>query len=273
MSKLLAPHIRHLRAAGYADNTIQARERILTYADSRLPYGIDTPTVEELTRFFADGGWTGWTLSTYFRHINGFYEWACGGQTPHLSWNPAASLTTPTNPGADPNPATDDELAQALARSNPWWQLAIVLGAYAGLRAGESGRLCREHVTEDFITIWHGKGNQTKKVPTHPEIWRRVEPMPVGILFPTMKGRPVNLTKLARGHFDRIGLPDMHLHRLRAWYATELLRQGADIRTVQELMRHKSITSTAFYTLVTDRQRRFAVGTLPILTSLQQEAA
>lgn len=274
MSKLLALHITHLRAGGYSPKTIRDRERILDYADRRLPYGIDTPTTDEIAQFFADHGWTGWTLSTYFGHLSGFYRWACGGLSPHLSWNPLTNMRRPANPDADPDPVTDEELALALEHSNPWWQLAIVLAAYAGLRAGEISRLQRADVTAEFVTVRHGKGNKTKRLPTHPLIWQRVAPMPPGPLFPAARSEgPPNLTNLSYQHFISIGLPTVHLHRFRHWYATMLLRQGADIRTVQELMRHAKLDSTARYTEVTDGQRRFAVGTLPVFTTPHQDAA
>lgn len=274
MTKLLKPHITHLRASGYSANTINDRERLLRYADDRLPYGVDTPSTEELAEFLAAGGWAGWTLLTYYRHLNGFYTWSCSGQAPHIDWNPLATIKAPRPPDSDPDPVTDDELRLALKFSNPRWQLIIVLAAYAGLRASEIARCRREHITAESIIV-NGKGNKTKYLPCHPEIWARVEHMPAGLLFPSPRtGGVMNLTTPARVHFDYLGLYDVHLHRFRHWYGTMLLRMGADIRTVQELMRHASIRSTVAYTAVVDGQRRFAVSTLPVLTlSPLQEAA
>jgi site-specific recombinase XerD len=51
-------------------------------------------------------------------------------------------------------------------------------------------------------------------------------------------------------------------HSLRHWYATTLLDDGADLRTVQELLRHTSIQTTQCYTKVPDERRVAAVSRL-----------
>jgi integrase/recombinase XerD len=51
-------------------------------------------------------------------------------------------------------------------------------------------------------------------------------------------------------------------HALRHWYGSSLLANGADLRTVQECMRHASIVATQVYTRVPDDRRREAIATL-----------
>jgi integrase/recombinase XerD len=52
------------------------------------------------------------------------------------------------------------------------------------------------------------------------------------------------------------------IHRCRHTYATQLLRAGVNIRVVQTLMRHASLTSTQIYTAVDEDERRDAINRL-----------
>ena len=141
-----------------------------------------------------------------------------------------------------------------------------MLAAYGGLRASELAGVRREHVTEHNIRILRAKGGNPASIDTHPMIWALVEPRPPGPLVVRPTGRPVTgqwLGTFGKRHFASIGLPGVHLHRFRHWFATALLESGADIRTVQDSMRHRSITSTQGYTAVRGGKRRLAIRSLP----------
>lgn len=272
MSKLLVRHLTYLRAAGQSPNTIHDRERLLRAADIQLPHGIDQADHLELASFLAHDEWEQWTRCTYFMHLTGFYRWACAEPDPYLDYNPMLRLKRPKRPVKTPDPVTDDELRTALTRSDRRWRMIITLAAYAGLRRADITNLTREDVTKDTIRILGGKGRKDAILPTHTEVWRVIEPLPPGRIA---KCEPRALSISARRHFDRIGLPDVHLHRFRDWHATMLVRSGTDIRVVQELMRHASLDMTARYVLIADEQRRLAIRSLPALddSSTQQEAA
>jgi integrase/recombinase XerD len=133
---------------------------------------------------------------------------------------------------------------------------------------------------EDPAVLLRGKGGKQRYVPVGGYAVRALEAYLV-------RGRPALITarggdaagrgKAARAVFlnarggrltrqgawgvlaaagGRCGLPDVSPHTLRHSFATHLLDGGADIRVVQELLGHASVTTTQIYTLVTaDRLR------------------
>ena len=149
-----------------------------------------------------------------------------------------------------------------------------MLAAYAGLRCCEIAAICREDITDAHVRVRHGKGNKPRAVDTSPVLWDYVRNRPPGHLVRGLRGRPIQgstLTQEQHEHWVNVGMPTVHLHRFRHWFATTHLTEGADIRTVQELMGHASIDTTEPYLKVVDRQRRAAVRLLPVLPPIGGE--
>jgi integrase/recombinase XerD len=109
-----------------------------------------------------------------------------------------------------------------------------------------------------------GKGSKQRVVPLgKPAVaalraYLSATPTATGHVFLSRSGRPLSrivLWKLVKKYCRRAGLPDaVSPHTLRHSFATHLLSGGADLRTVQELLGHASITTTQHYTHV-DRKR------------------
>jgi len=267
MDELINLHIVYLQAEGKARSTVRDRRRVLHKIDRTLPYGLSNASTDELAEYFSWPAWKPWTRATYFGHASGLYRWAAGGLDPYLTIDPMTPLRRPRTPRGIPRPVTTDELRYVFAHCSPWWRRVVLLAAYAGLRRAEIVSLRREEVTRERIRVIDGKGGKDAYVDTHPLIWHDVASASGGLLVVGERlGRPVTPTRLslmARKFFDSIGLPDVHLHRFRHWYGTMLLRGGADMRTVQECLRHDSLASTAIYTLVDSAQRVAAIASLP----------
>lgn len=77
---------------------------------------------------------------------------------------------------------------------------------------------------------------------------------PTGRLFPISQR---TVQRLIHKYGEKAGITqDVHTHTLRHSFATDLLSSGADLRSVQELLGHKSVTTTQIYTHVTNNQLR-----------------
>jgi integrase len=266
MTPLLPLHLTWLQAGGRSPRTITARQRLLRHADLALPYGLDQADPDELAAYLATPGWSAWTRHTYYGHLAGYYRWAV--LFDHLTLDPTIHLIRPGSGDRVPDPATDAELVAALRRlpEQPW-RMAVRLAAYAGLRCHEIVTCRREDCTADVLRV-RGKGGRVQTVPMAPPLWAVVQHRPRGLLVLAARGRPLTagrLTQMQGPVWARIGQPHQHLHRFRHWFATTMLRAGADIRTVQECLRHASLQSTQTYTAVVDHQREAAVRLLPQL--------
>lgn len=267
MSDLIPDHLNEMRFAGCVATSVYDRQRILRWIDADLPWGIDEADATEIAEWFVRNGanWSVATRSIYRGHLDAYYKWAV--TRGELTINPLTSLKRPARPKHVPNPVTDNELALALELSpDQPWQTAVMLAAYGGLRCCELVRVRREDVTEETVLVQQGKGHKPRFVDTFPDLWTYVKDRPPGPLVRGVRGGPLRATTIIQEqhkHWVRVGLPEIHMHRFRHWFATSLLRQGADIRTVQELLGHTSLSSTQVYTQVVSATRRAAIRLLP----------
>lgn len=72
-----------------------------------------------------------------------------------------------------------------------------------------------------------------------------------------MRLTPRSIQRLVKKYVRRAKIPvDATVHTLRHSFATDLLTNGADIRSVQEMLGHKNISTTQIYTHITNKQLR-----------------
>lgn len=273
MSDLIAHHIARCRQLVNLGNlspiTVRDREELLRRVDADLPLGLREATTEELQEWLSRPGWSPQTRATYYTHLIGFYR----DEADEIGWDPSAGLIRPKVPRGLPKPATEEEVRLALTLAAPW-DLYVMLAAYAGLRSSEVANLDRRNVTEALVTVHQGKGGKSRTVETHPELWRRIRLAPAGPIARLGSGRIMTgeqMSARVRYQLDRIGLPELTMHRFRHRFATILLRPkelggaGADLLTVSELMGHANPNTTKIYALITSEQRRLAIHALPAL--------
>ena len=193
-----------------------------------------------------------------------------------------AAVRTPKLPRTLPKPLAikdakriaDIELRAGEARE-PWIiaRDAAVLGLLygCGLRIAEALSLKRKDLPEgDALTVT-GKGNKTRMVPVLPQVARLIAdyvalcPLELpadGPLFIGARGGPLTarVVQLAMARLrGALGLPDSATpHALRHSFATHLLARGGDLRAIQELLGHASLSTTQIYTAV-DSERLLEV--------------
>ncbi|MEQ8709390.1 MAG: tyrosine recombinase XerC [Rhodospirillales bacterium] len=183
-----------------------------------------------------------------------------------------AGVRTPKLPRAVPKPLSADEALEAMTvigeiSDKPWIQardMALMTLLYGcGLRISEALAMNIGDLPErDAMTVT-GKGNKQRVVPVLPivrEVTRRylkLRPFPSDRgepLFIGARGDRLNpgvVQRQVRRLRDLMGLPESATpHALRHSFATHLLSGGGDLRTIQELLGHASLSTTQRYTEV-----------------------
>ena len=152
--------------------------------------------------------------------------------------------------------------------AEPWlaardWALVLLLFG-CGLRISEALSLTNSDVRgrPDVLRIT-GKGNKERLVPVLPTVWDSIDKyiqvrpfgnMPTDELFRSVRGLPMT-PRMAQKVIEHLRhylqLPDyVTPHALRHTFATALLAGGADLRSLQELLGHSSLSTTQLYTKV-----------------------
>ncbi len=180
-------------------------------------------------------------------------------------------LRTPRVPKSVPRPLSVEEAAATLAeagRAPPakaWVgkrDAALLTLLYGcGLRIGEALALRRDVLPLGEVLVVRGKGGRERRVPVLPVVAAAVadyvaacphDPGPDGPLFVGVRGgalSPGVVQAAVRRLRHALGLPETATpHALRHSFATHLLAGGGDLRAIQELLGHASLSTTQRYT-------------------------
>ncbi len=206
-------------------------------------------------------------LRGFFRHL----------EREELASNGAArTLRSPRLPRAVPRPLTPQQAGKVVAAAQggaasasqePWVakrDAAVLLLLYGcGLRIGEALGLDGRDATGGDVLLVRGKGGKERGVPMLPLVNRAIAdyraacPHPLedsGPLFVGVRGGRLGARAIQAGmaHLrSALGLPPSATpHALRHSFATHLLADGGDLRSIQELLGHASLTTTQRYTEV-----------------------
>jgi len=181
-----------------------------------------------------------------------------------------AAVRGPRLPRSVPKPLTEGEAAATLDHgaqlaSEPWIgkrDAAVLIMLYGcGLRIDEALALNLADRPRGEAMVVRGKGGKERVVPVLPAVLEALDaylaacPFPLersGPLFVGLRGKRLGaraVQALMAKLRVRLGLPSSATpHALRHSFATHLLSAGGDLRTIQELLGHASLSTTQRYT-------------------------
>jgi integrase/recombinase XerC len=202
--------------------------------------------------------------------VRGFYRFL--GRTRVLDNAAVQAVNTPKLPHSVPRPlSVDGALAvvdEVGSLSDEQWvadrDTAVITLLYGcGLRISEALGLRRREAPEGRSMVIRGKGGKQRLVPVLPAVRDAIAAYlaacpfvlaPDGPLFVGVRGKQLNpgiVQQRVRVLRGALGLPDSATpHALRHSFATHLLSSGGDLRTIQELLGHASLSTTQHYTEV-----------------------
>lgn len=244
------------------------------------PGDVDKEHVRAYLAVLHERGASTRTVARRIASLRRYFTWAL--RLALVSTDPTAAISTPTVKGRLPRPLDEATVTELIvsedADADPWrsardrFVLEVLYGS--GLRASEVCGLDLSSVSlgGKAITVL-GKGSKERMVPLGDHArdalsrWLRlrneVESDHSGnALLLTARGNRITRRDVARiidDACERVGLPGgTHPHALRHSFATHLMNNGADTRSIQELLGHSNATTTQRYTHVSKDKLRAA---------------
>lgn len=200
------------------------------------------------------------TLARHVAALRAFYEWLL--RLGVLSASPAADLVTPKVGTRLPDVLSQARAADLFEGPAPARDRALIEVLYGcGLRVSEVSNLDRGDVDlkAGCVHVRRGKGGKARIVPMGPPAVAAVAALlhqadtQEGALFRNARGRrlqPRSIWRIVRRSGIEVGAAGLHPHTLRHSFATHLLEGGADLRAIQEMLGHASLSTTQRYTHV-----------------------
>ncbi|BDC71097.1 tyrosine-type recombinase/integrase [Prescottella equi] len=259
-------------AARLSEVTVTERVRVLRIFATEAGIDPADATPLHVVRWYSSHAddWSQSTHCTYHSYLAAWFKWLQLQE--YRADNPLVKVGAPKSPDRIPKPVADSELMRLLSTNmHHRTRVAILLGALEGLRVHEIAKFRGEDIDRErrLITV-KGKGGKVKAIPLHPVIEATMATMPArGWWFPANSTRPgehihsKSVSQMIGQAMRRAGI-QRTAHGLRHWFGTTLLDDGADLRVVQELLRHASLSTTQIYTKVPDGRRRTAVESLDL---------
>ncbi len=265
VDKAIARYLREQRANGtFSQSTVRSYRSILgSFAREcgHLPIGDLRP--RHVARWYGSLCCGPATTRHRLSVVQTFTRWCVSVGL--LDRDPAAGLRPPTQPRHLPRCMAADDVSRLLAHApDTRARLVILLMVQAGLRCCEVSRLQLGDIDwTDGAALVRGKGRKERVVPIAEEAIEALHaylaehPASAGPLVRSYRDPSRSLTPEAISNMMRRWMLDAGVkgaprdgrsaHALRHTCATDVLRSGADVRQVQQLLGHSSLQTTQRY--------------------------
>ena len=268
-AQIIDDYMLSLAAAGQPAASLTLRRIQLVRMARDLGGAPADVTADTLVAWFgAQTGWKTETRRNYRAAVRGFWRWAY--RTKRVPEHLADELPKVRERFGAPRPAPDHAWQSALAAADARTTLMLRLAAEAGMRRGEVSQVHTRDLLESGggpQLLIHGKGNKERVVPISDSL---AESIPAGAaghtlgasrdgwLFPNRTGG--HLTAYHVGQLvARVLLGDWTMHTLRHRFSSRAYRGTRNLRAVQKLLGHSSISTTERYCAVDDSEIRAAM--------------
>ncbi len=240
------------------------------YYPSKKPADVTLKHLREFLKYISEFNFTETTQSRIISGIKHFFKFLILEN--YIQVNPAELLETPRIKRKLPVFLSVEEIDLMLSlidRSTPEGErnLAMLETLYScGLRVSEliSLKLSDLHKNDGFISVI-GKGDKQRLIPigksalrlidsyiTHHRSHITIKKNSEDMIFLSKRGTPITrqmVFYIIKDLADKAGIKKiLSPHTFRHSFATHLVEGGADLRAVQEMLGHESITTTEIYT-------------------------
>jgi integrase/recombinase XerC len=277
LSEATSAFLLEQRARGSSPHTLKAQEgdldKLLAHAAGQgwSAWQVPPRTVRRFALELGERGLDPASQARILSTVRSFYRWMF--ETQRIPSNPASGLRNPKLPNRLPAFLTEPESAALLdlppARDFPGARLACLLELLyaAGLRVSElTGLDLQDLLLAQRTLRVLGKGRKERLVPVHDRAMAVLEDYlgrrsaflaekalpPTPVLFLNQRGgrlTPTSVRAFLGKALEAAALrARISPHALRHSFATHLLNRGMDLRAIQELLGHASLSTTQRYT-------------------------
>lgn len=249
----------HLRAErGASPHTLRAYAADLgSLAEAVVPRPLVACTPADLRRWLAGENLSPSSVARRLSAVRSFFRWA--QREGLVEGSPTDRVRSPRQRLPLPRVLEVNEAARVVdAEASPRDRALLELAYGSGLRVSELVQLDVDDVDllGGTVRVRHGKGDKARVVPLGAQASAAVAALvrargdAPGPLFFNTRGQRLGVRSawdVVRRAGDRVSVPDLHPHALRHSFATHLIAEGADIRSVQEMLGHASLSTTQRY--------------------------